>query len=287
MTLAGILILAIGVTSTRGASALGPAPQRPLRIASLNLCADELVLRLLDRDRIVSVTFLAADPAASNVADLARGVPLNRGLAEEIIPLKPDLVITGAFTTQAATAMLRLFGVPVLELSIPETLDQAYEQIRQVAARVGEAERGERLIAAMKAGLAGLADPQGPKRTAIVLRPNGFTAGKGSLVDDLMSRAGLVNLAARLPRDKFGQLALEEVVVAHPDLLIVDSGRDAPPSLAQALLKHPALAALDRDGHILSVPGRFMGCPGPELVTAARRLAGLPDEPAPKAQASP
>jgi hypothetical protein len=50
--------------------------QKPTRIVSLNVCTDELVLRLADRQNIASVTSLAAS-GASNVADLAAHVQAN------------------------------------------------------------------------------------------------------------------------------------------------------------------------------------------------------------------
>lgn len=271
-----LLCLAVMPAMAQEATRAASPTAKPARIASLNLCGDELLLRLADRDRIASVTFLAADPGSSNVSDLARGLPTNRGLAEEIVPLEPDLVITGAFTTRATSDLLRRLGVPVLELPMPATLDDAYQQIRRVAERIGETERGEEMIARLQAEIAALPVSQAPERSAIVLRPNGFTAGKGSLADDLMSRAGLDNLAARLPADKFGQLPLEEVVVAHPDVLVVDTDPAAPPSLAEGILDHPALRMFSRRGQMLAVPARLWACAGPELAKAAARLSAAP-----------
>ena len=80
------------------------APAAPLRIASLNLCADELVLRLAAPGTVKSVTWLARDPGLSNVAALAQTVPVNRGVAEDVVPLAPDLVIAGAYTTRKYTS---------------------------------------------------------------------------------------------------------------------------------------------------------------------------------------
>lgn len=245
----------------------------PRRVASLNLCADELVLRLAEPGRVISVTFLAQDPRASNVAELARGVPANRGLAEEVVPLAPDLVLVGAFTTRATTAMLRRLGFEVLELAAPGTLAQAYDQIRMVAARLGAPERGEAMVREMESAFARLPPADATQPTALVLRPNGFTTAGGSLADDLMGRAGLTNLAAALPTDKMGQLALEEIVRAAPDLLVVNAEDDAPPSLAEALLHHPALASFAAEGRTLSLPLRLWTCAGPELAQAAARLA--------------
>src|SRR5829696_6392920 len=109
----------------------------PQRVVSLNLCADELVLRLATPGTVKSVTWLARDSTLSNVADSARAVPVNRGLAEDVIPLAPDLVIAGAYTTRTAVAMLKRVGVPVLELSVPTSIEQALQQIIDVAVVLG------------------------------------------------------------------------------------------------------------------------------------------------------
>ncbi len=45
-----------------------PAAAQPQRIASMNLCTDQMVLLLADKSRIVSVSFLGADPAESPLA---------------------------------------------------------------------------------------------------------------------------------------------------------------------------------------------------------------------------
>src|SRR5262249_10027333 len=76
-----------------------PAQAAPQRIVSMNLCTDQLALMLVDRSRIVSISFLGADPAESPLAAMAKGVPINHGLAEEVIAQKPDLVLTGRYTT--------------------------------------------------------------------------------------------------------------------------------------------------------------------------------------------
>ncbi|MEP9365761.1 ABC transporter substrate-binding protein [Xanthobacter sp. VNH20] len=261
-----------GIAAFLGATASTAAP-KPSRIASLNLCGDELVLRLADPGKVASVTYLARDPRSSNVADLARAVPVNRGLAEEIVPLAPDLVIVGAFTTRTTTAMLQHLGLPILELGVPDSLEEAYAEIRTVAARIGEPARGEAMIAAMQRDFADLPPVPAHPAASIVLRPNGFTAGRGSIVDEILGRAGYENLAARLSTDRLGQLNLEEIVEAQPDLLVINGGGDAPPSLADELLHHPALAPFTADGRTLSLPTRLWTCAGPELAQAAQRLA--------------
>jgi len=266
-----------GIAALLGAALTGPGcaqeTAKPKRVVSLNLCADELVLRLSDPGQVASVTFLARDPGSSNVADLARTVPVNRGLAEEVIPLAPDLVITGAFTTRATTSLLRNLRIPVLELGVPTTVEEAYAQIRTVAARLGEPARGEAMVAEIKAAVTALPPPSVHPPVAVVIRPNGFTAGPGSLADDIMGKAGLDNLADRLKTDRLGQVSVEEILVAQPDVLIVDNAADAPPSLAQSVLNHPALRRLAAERTTLQLPVRLWSCAGPELAEALRLLA--------------
>lgn len=271
--LASVLVAVWHLLLTQGAFAEAGRTAALLRVVSLNLCADELVLRLADPGQVASVTFLARDPRASNVADLARTVPMNRGLAEEIVPLKPELVIVGAYTTRTTTAMLRRLGFEVLELDIPRTLGEAYAQIRMVAARLGVPERGEQTVREMEVGFARLPAVAENHPTAVVLRPNGFTVGRGSISDEVMQKAGLSNLAARLSTDRKGQLTLEEIVRANPDLLIINAEKDAPPSLADGLLRHPVLAAFATAGRSVALPPRLWTCAGPALTEAAARLA--------------
>lgn len=260
------------------AQAGGMAQSKPQRIVSLNLCADELVLRLADPQRVASVTWLARDPRASTVADAATRVPANHGLAEEVLRFDPDLVVAGLSTTREAVAFLKEVGIPVLEVGIPRTLDEVRRQIREVADALGEAGRGERMIAEMDARFAAWkaeteTEVRPSRVRAVVLRPNGFTVGPGTLVDELISLAGLRNLAAELGIGSYGQIPLETAIMAGTDMLIVDAERDTLPSLATEALHHPVLARLSRRISTAALPPRLWTCAGPQLADAVSTLA--------------
>lgn len=257
----------------------GPAPAgepsgRPARIVSMNLCTDELLLRLADPGQIASVTWLSQDPRNSTMAEAARSVPANHGLAEEVARFRPDLVIAGRYTTRTTVTVLRRMGFRVVEFGIPQSLPEAEQGIRDFAAAVGQPERGEALVAGMKARLARIEPPAGEHRPgAFVLRPNGFTAGRGSLVDDILTRAGLDNLAARLDLGSYGQVPLETVILQGAEVLIVDDAREGTPSLATALLRHPAIVKLGRRLLEVPIPSKRWTCAGPGVVDAVERLS--------------
>jgi iron complex transport system substrate-binding protein len=240
---------------------------------------DELLLRLAEPRNVASVTWLSRDPSNSNVAELAGSIPVNHGLAEEIIPLQPDLVIAGIYTARPAVAMLKRTGTPLAEVGVPKNLAEVRQQIRDIAALIGEREKGESVVSAMDANLAALpAAPSSSRPRAIVLNPNGATVGKGTLVDEIMTRAGLTNVAAELAIDNYGQVPLEAVVASGADVLIVSASRDGPPALATDLLRHPALSALSDRTRVVVMPGRLWNCGGPAAVEAIGRLRRVADD---------
>ena len=256
------------------------AAAAPVRVVSMNLCADELVLRLADRDQVLAVTYLARDPRGSTVATEAVGLPVTRGLTEEVVALKPDLVIAGAFTTRTTVGMLKRVGAPVLELGVPTDLDGVRAQIRQVAVALGHPERGEAMVAALDVRLASIV-PAGRPLRALVMRPNAFTVAPGGLGDALIRAAGLVNVSAEIGRDRFGQVPLEAVALANPDLIVVDAGAPGSPSLADTLLHHPVFQALARAHRTVDIPNRLWTCPGPQVAEVVARLAEAANERAP------
>ena len=77
-----VALMVLGVAALKTAPKAQASPLKPKRIVSLNLCTDQLLLTLGLRSRIVSLTFLAADPSASAMAEAARGIATNRGRAE-------------------------------------------------------------------------------------------------------------------------------------------------------------------------------------------------------------
>jgi iron complex transport system substrate-binding protein len=261
------LLLSVPALST-AAFADDPPPRR---IVSSNLCADRLVLQLADREDVVSVSRYAADPIASTVAKEAAGIPVNRGDAEDIVTLHPDLVVLGSYNNQATLAMLRSLGSKVHTIPPAESLDAVHTVIRNLAAALGKSDRGERMIADMDARLIALPRFKRAIRAA-VYQAGGWSAGRNTMADNLFGRIGAVNIAAEVGIVGFGTLPLETLVAASPDLIVFESMGEEAPSIASDLLRHPALA--QGGERFVGVPMRLWACPDPALVEAAALIAG-------------
>ncbi|TCP44246.1 ABC transporter substrate-binding protein [Rhodovulum marinum] len=251
-----------------GAAALAEAPRR---VVSINLCTDQLAMLVAAPGQLVSVSDLAADPRSSAMAEAARAFPANRGGAEEILALRPDLVLAGRFSDPATLSMLRRLGIPVEQFDLTRSLDEIPAQIRQAGRALDREARAEALVAAFQARRAELAQSTGDRPVAAIFHPNGFTQGAGTLSDDIMAQAGFDNLAARLGRRGGGRLSLEDLVMADPDLLVVSRPYPAT-SRAEEILTHPALRAT-RAARAPAFTGPDWTCGTPLVLDAVARLA--------------
>jgi len=251
---------------------LGAAAAAPRRVVSLNLCADQLLVLLAERERIASLSFLAADPVVSAMAAAATGLPVNHGLVEEVLPLEPDLVLAGAYTARSAVALLRRLGYRVVVLAPATTLDGIRANLRTVAAALDERERGEALLAAFEQALGPppRAAP-GEAPVAALYVANGYSPGRGTPADALVRRAGLRNLAAERGLTGLAPLPVETLLMARPDLLVIGRSYRGP-ALADAPLRHPALAKAFAGRATVHIPDRLWSCGTPLVAEAVRRL---------------
>jgi iron complex transport system substrate-binding protein len=170
--------------------------------------------------------------------------------------------------------VLKRVGVPMIEVGVPSTFAEVRQQYRDVAAALGEQARGERLVAEMDDRLATFpSDRPGARPRAMLLNPNGYTVGRGSLIDEIITRAGFENVAATLGLGKYGYVPLEVVTMNAIDVLIVSASRDGPPALATETLRHPVLTKPSGKTRVIVLPSRLWNCSGPELVQAIEQLA--------------
>ena len=262
-TLHGLVLALVLLLSAGGEAAAQ-------RVVSIHVCADQLTLLLADREDIASVSYNASDPEYSVMAEAARGIPVNRGHAEEVIAHDPDVVIAGRHSAGPTIRLLRGLGYTVIELATADSLDDVRGQIRLVARAVGQAGRGERVIAELDRRLGRVAGRHlGARPRAAVYHVNNQTIGGGSLVNEIVELVGYENYAATLGTFGYGHLSLERLLVGEPDLLIFDRARADQPSVGGAALNHPALRQLLATTPRVVVPSRLWACPGMAVAEAA------------------
>lgn len=229
-------------------------------IVSLNLCTDDLLVRLAP-ERIAALSPLARDASISVVADEARHLPWVRPVAEAVLALHPDLVLAGPYGAQTVLPLIESRGVPVWRTTLPSDFAGIRDELLRLGDVLGAAPRARALADDMDARLAALPKAVGPVR-ALVLGARGYTAGPGSLDDAVLNAAGLSDAGDGR------QVTIETVLRLRPDILVV-APEAAYPSLATDFADHPALRAIRR----VAVPSSLTICAGPWSVEAAEILA--------------
>lgn len=261
---------------TFAASASGAAP----RIASINMCTDQLLLGLADPGQIVGISHLSRERSLSFYWREAAGHRILSGKAEDVLPLKPDVVLTATLVRSYTRGLLAMQGLRVEEFASASTIAEVRAQIRRAGALMGQEARAEAAITRIDAALARLkaVAARTPVRV-LPLERRGWISGRDSLLTALLVEAGISNIGVEATGDG-ARLPLETIITLKPDALLVSGHNGRAEDQGTALLHHPALARALRGRPLLVLDDALTVCAGPMLAEAldalARQIARLP-----------
>ena len=244
-----LVSLAYGPHTLHGETA--PAAFPPQRVVSLTLAADEILLAIVPPERIAALTHLSDDSQYSNVVDEAQQIQHKvRADAEQVIALRPDLIIasTSGYTGVTARALLAETGIPLLELPWFDSFAGVQQNIRAVGQAVGATQRAHALVARMEQRLHAVEQQVAGRARPRVLYyfPGGFVAGKRTTMHEMITRAGGLNVCAAAGIHGVKQLSQEILMNLNPEIILVGGSRGAQEQdgLRAALLVDPTLRSL-------------------------------------------
>jgi ABC-type Fe3+-hydroxamate transport system substrate-binding protein len=244
------------------------------RIASINLCTDQLLATLADPAQILGLSPYARDPARSWDAAKAAQFPKLSGEAEDVLILKPDIVVAGRFTKRATRELLKEKGLRVVEFDAARSLDDVKKQIRQMGDLVQHPDRAAAEINRLDAAVAHAREVASRKPYRVLaLSRRGWVSGGDSLTSSLLATAGLSNAAADLGYRLGGFASLEAIVSLKPDFLLVSEAGEFAEDEGRAFMLHPALERFYPASKRLVIPEKLTVCGGPKLSEALDRLA--------------
>lgn len=257
---------AFAFTSAISLALAGAAEAAPRRVASLNLCTDELLLMLGDPAQIGSVTHLAQQPAETRLWREARRYRRNDGSLVSVAGLRPDLVLTMGGGARDRGRIAQRLGIRILDLPYPQSLADIERSVRTVSVALGRPGAGRAMIERMDR-----LKRSRPSRAAdtIWLGGGGRTVAAGSLAAEWMALAGFRQRA--LAGDR---VSLEQLLVSPPAVILRSDYRQGQYSAAQRWLSHP-LARRVRGARTIATDGRAWTCMGPVLAAEVERLKGL------------
>jgi len=201
---------------------------------------------------------------------------------EAIIDLEPDLVLAAEINTAEQVNSIADLGIPVYLLANPGTLDEMYGNLLIIAELTGHQETAKSLVTELETRVAGVdavittaadtptvfyeldaTDPSAP-----------WTAGVGTFIDTLITRAAGENIAADL-EGNYLQLSIEEILVRDPQVILLgDAAYGITPESIQERSGWSNLSAVI-DDRIYTFDDNLVSRPGPRLVDGLEQLARL------------
>ena len=272
--LAGLLLLT-GCAKATGA----PQPRvdgPPQRIVSMNPCIDAVLREIAAPEQIVSISAYSHDPRATSVPlEWARRYPANNGTAEDVIAMRPDLVIAGPHVAVQTIAALGRLGIPLMQAPVPETVAENKAEIAAIGERIGRGEAAATLNRRIEVAL-DRSRWNGRPATALIWQGSGLVPGKGTLADELLTRTGFRNVSAEAGLKKWDILPLEGLFLNPPQVLLAGrADMGAGNGDANRMLSHPALRKAGRRLPIADYPSGLLHCGGPVILRSLDRLAAV------------
>lgn len=249
----GAFVSAIGIGSSAAALAAPPA-----RVASLNLCTDELLLALAAPGQISSLTHLSHDARESAYWKAAQAYPANSGTILSVAQDRPDLIVTMGGSGRDTARLASAIGARLVDLPFPARLEDVVTGIRILGEALGRQDRAAALTESIRAFAA-----TAPKR----LRPAIFIDSGGRSLASDGAGAQWLALAGLHQRPLAGDRLDREQLLRLPPVMLVVSNYRADQYSRSVLL--PIRRPRDK---VVATDGRRWTCMGPSLMPEIARL---------------
>ena len=205
------------------------------RIVAMSPDVVDVVVALGATNKLVGKDATNNNPALKNVP----AVGMHRNItAESVLAVKPDLVL-GSYMVQPVSVYQRLNGLNVKAANVApkEGIDYFASSIKAIGIYVGKKSQGEQLANKWNSGMTPM---QATGKRYLLSYDGRIVAGKGTVGDELIRRAGGINAAnvsGLKPMSREGWLA------AKPDVIIIADHNQAVIGGISKFSQRPEIAA--------------------------------------------
>jgi iron complex transport system substrate-binding protein len=221
-------------------------PRRPMRIVSHAIASDDILLAICPPERLAGIHALSLDPRYSLTAESA-GRYREKAVttAESVLARDPDLIFVASYSLKETVDQLQTAAqASVIRLSRFDSLADLRANILLVGRAIGEDAAAERLAAEFDRDVAAIVariPPGAPRPRVLSYDASGFTAGSGTLFDDILRTLQADNAAAHAGIVSFGKVGREQIAAWNPEVIVCGAEPDSRRLLEEQLLADPAI----------------------------------------------
>lgn len=248
--------------------------QKPAaRVISLAPSNTETVFALDAQAQLVGVTTFCDYPEAAK--SIAKVGTFSEPSTEAIVALKPDLVLVpgGKVQTDVQEELKRL-NVPIFVVS-PENLDELLADIEKVGKLLGKNDEAARLVESMNKDIQTVQSKVAslPTKTVFfeIYSAPLMTAGKGTLIDEIVTRAGGVNIGSQAG-EGYPQFSEEALLKENPEVYIAVQGAQSDPGAISSRPGYSTLTAVAKD-QVFIIDDNLVVRDGPRITQGLVKVA--------------
>lgn len=251
----------------------------PERIISLGATDSEILAALGLTAKVVGI-----DAFTNYPADIATKTKVTDDFGqaniEQIVALKPDLVLSFGGETAETDQKLEAVGITVVDLPAAD-LDGSLKEIRLVGQITHTESTANTLVDSMQQRIDAVTKKvQGATKSTVYMEvgyspPPPYAFGGGSFGDSLITIAGGTNIfAANTSGGGYPQVSEESIIAANPQVVILteDAAYGGDPTLVPS---RPGWSVVDavKNQRIYAVNPDIVQRPGPRIVDGLEQLA--------------
>lgn len=234
-------------------------PAQPMRIAAVSGDVADIVLELVDPNRLAVVPIYMDNPSIYRNYEKA-GTIQNRIASavdldpEAVLAYDPDLIIITLRQTAEIDSLklLRLSGIPIIGISDWSDFDALKANIELIGQAVGEDEAAGRIVQDIDERLERIEQRlQGVTPREVlplsIFSPDGttpFFIPSTSFKYDVLRRAGASSTGDRLGITRLVRASIEQIMQADPTFMLLSDWAGTGAEAYGAFLGHPAMQAV-------------------------------------------
>lgn len=228
----------------------------PQRIFSTAAAIDNLLLSIVDPERVVAITMYTTLEDYSYVADRVEPhmMIVETLNVEQVLAANPDIILVASWNDPDAVAQIKSLGMKVYTFTAFGGIEDALENIARVGEITGSEAEAQQLIdefyrryGSIAARIIGREKP-----TVLYWNDWGSTAGTDTAVDGIIRYAGGENIAATVGIEGWQIIDAEFILQVDPDVIITDAN----PEFAARLEDDPVFGSLTamKTGRVYYIP---------------------------------
>lgn len=245
--------------------------KKPTKIYASTLSLEEVLVDLVQPDRIVAISEMATDEKLSLIAQKASLV--NKKIqgrlgVEGILSLNPDLVLMQDNMDASIINSLKDVGLKVFVSNVPVTVEMIEKRILKIAKAVGEEDKGNKIVGEMWSEILKSQDKlsslkEDDKRVVMAYSQQGVFGSAKGVFNDICNKALVKNGAAMAGLVRGDHLSKEKIIEYDPEVFIFpshDTGKYGDLEVfIQEVLNDPALQNVRaiKNNRILIVKDRY------------------------------